>query len=146
MPLYDGDLQLDAGIPAAAERLGGRLSAAQGMLIASPEYNYSLPGSLKNAIDWLSRLKPQPLRGRSCFLLSASNNQYGGIRGLWQLRVPLEGLGVVVNPDMFTLPWAEKAFGEDGTLVDPERQARLEGMLAGYLDLARRLAREAPSR
>lgn len=142
MPLYDADLQNAAGIPNGARGLGERIAASDGLLLASPEYNYSLPGTLKNAIDWVSRIKPQPLRGRSCFLLAASNGQFGGIRGLWQLRIPLEGLGVVVYPDMYALPWAEKAFGEDGRLCDPERQARLETMLAGYLELARRLARE----
>jgi len=140
MPLFDADLHLRDGVPAGALELGARIAAADGLLLASPEYNYSLPGNLKNAIDWVSRIRPMPLRGRSCLLLAASNGQFGGIRGLWQLRIPLEGLGVVVNPDMYALPWAEKAFAEDGRLVEVERQARLEAMLEGYLSLAGRLA------
>ena len=142
MPLFDGDLQTKEGIPAGAQALGARIAVAGGLIISSPEYNYSLPGTLKNAIDWISRIKPMPLRGKSCLLLAASNGQFGGIRGLWQLRIPLEGLGVVVNPDMYALPWAEKAFGDDGRLREPERQARLEAMLGGYLELARKLVRE----
>lgn len=140
MPLYDGDLQAAEGIPPGAQALGARVAAAQGLLISSPEYNYSLPGTLKNAIDWVSRLKPMPLRGKSCFLLSASNGQIGGIRGLWQLRIPLEGLGVVVYPDMYALPSAGEAFEDGGRLREPDRQQRLAAMLERYLDLAGRLA------
>jgi chromate reductase, NAD(P)H dehydrogenase (quinone) len=139
MPLYDADL-LAVGIPAGASELARRVGAADGLLLASPEYNYSLPGTLKNAIDWVSRIRPMPLRGKSALLLSASNGQVGGVRGLWQLRIPLEGLGVLVYPDMYTLPWADKAFGPDGKLIEPERQARLASMVRGYLAVARKLA------
>lgn len=141
VPLYDGDLQARDGIPAGALELGSRVAAADGLLLASPEYNYSLPGTLKNAIDWVSRIRPVPLRGKSCLLLAASNGQFGGIRGLWQLRIPLEGLGMVVYPDMYALPWGAKAFDEEtGRLVEPERQARLEAVIEGYLGMAERLA------
>ena len=99
-----------------------------------------MPGTIKNAIDWVSRIRPVPFRGRSGMLLSASNSQVGGVRGLWQLRVPLEGLGVLLHPDMYTLPWADKAFGPDGRLTDAERQARLAAMVQAYLVVARKLA------
>jgi NAD(P)H-dependent FMN reductase len=140
MPLYDADLLALSGIPAGASELGRRVGAVDGLLLASPEYNFSLPGTLKNAIDWVSRARPMPLRGKSAFLLSASNGQIGGVRGLWQLRIPLEGLGVQVYPDMYTLPWADKAFGPDGKLIEAERQSRLASMLGGYLAVARKLA------
>jgi chromate reductase len=140
MPLYDADLLALSGIPVGASELGRRVGAADGLLLASPEYNFSLPGTLKNAIDWVSRARPMPLRGKSAFLLSASNGQIGGVRGLWQLRIPLEGLGVLVYPDMYALPWADKAFGPDGKLIEPERQSRLASMVGGYLTVARKLA------
>jgi chromate reductase len=140
VPLYDADLQAASGIPPGAEELARRIRAVDGLLVSSPEYNYSLPGTLKNAIDWVSRLRPVPLRGKSAMLLAASNGQFGGIRGLWQLRIPLEGLGVFVHPDMYALPWADKAFGPDGRLVEQERQDRLAAMLQGYLTAARKLA------
>jgi NAD(P)H-dependent FMN reductase len=142
MPLFDADLQARSGFPPGAVEFSRRVTLAQGLLIASPEYNYSLPGTLKNAIDWLSRIRPMPFRGRSALLLSASNGQFGGIRGLWQLRIPLEGLGVFVYPDMYALPWAEQQFDDQGRLVEPERRERLETMLAGYLKAARALAGE----
>jgi chromate reductase len=140
MPLYDGDVQANDGIPPGAERLAQRLGAADGILLSSPEYNFSLPGTIKNAIDWLSRIKPVPLRGKHGFLMAASTGQVGGIRGLWQLRIPLEGLGVFLHPDMYTLPWAEKAFGEDGRLKEQERHDRLQKMVEGYLGMAAKLA------
>jgi NAD(P)H-dependent FMN reductase len=140
MPLYDADQQAASGIPPGAEGLGRRIGAADGLMIASPEYNFSFPGTLKNAIDWVSRIKPVPFRGKTGFLLAASNGQVGGVRGLWQLRVPLEGLGVLLHPDMYTLPWAEKAFGPDGRLIDQGRQDRLAAMVQGYLTVARKLA------
>ena len=140
MPLYDADVQAEPGIPAGAKELARRIAAADGIVISSPEYNFSLPGTLKNAIDWVSRVKPMPLRGKTGFLLAASNGQVGGIRGLWQLRIPLEGLGVILHPDMYALPWASKAFGPDGRLIEPERQERLEVMVRRYLEMGRKLA------
>lgn len=142
MPLYDADLQAREGIPAGARALADRIGVARGLLLASPEYNYSLPGTLKNAIDWVSRIRPVPLRGKSCFLLAASNGQVGGLRGLWQLRIPLEGLGMLVYPDMYSLPWAEKSFDESGGLRESERLERLRTMLSGYLEMVRKLAAE----
>ncbi len=140
MPLYDADLQASSGIPAGALELSRRLGAAHGFLLASPEYNFSLPGTIKNAIDWVSRIRPVPFRGKSAMLLAASNSQVGGIRGLTQLRIPLEGLGVLIHPDMYALPWADKAFGPTGRLIEAERQARLEAMVRGYVTVARKLA------
>ncbi|MDX2122096.1 MAG: NAD(P)H-dependent oxidoreductase [Gemmatimonadota bacterium] len=143
MPLFNADVQEASGFPPGAVRFQERLGRADGMLLASPEYNYSLPGTLKNAIDWLSRMRPVPLRGKSAFLLAASSGPIGGIRGLWQLRIPLEGLGAFVHPDMYTLPLGADAFAEDGTLREPKAAERLETLLRGYLTAATRLAGKA---
>ena len=139
MPLFNADLLEREGLPAGARELQHRVEAVDGLIIASPEYNFSLPGTLKNAIDWVSRPRPVPLRGKSAFLLAASNGQVGGIRGLWQLRIPLEGLGVFVHPDMFTLPNGGGAFAEDGTLKEAPVRERLERLVAGYLRMAEAL-------
>jgi chromate reductase, NAD(P)H dehydrogenase (quinone) len=138
MPLYNADIQAQ-GFPEGTLRLAQAVREADGILLASPEYNYSLPGTLKNALDWVSRIKPGVLRGRSALLLSASTGQFGGVRGLWQLRIPLEGCSVHVYPDMYALPWAEKQFDTDGEMVEPERKQRLESMIGGYLKTARAL-------
>jgi NAD(P)H-dependent FMN reductase len=80
-----------------------RIGAANGLVIASPEYNFSVPAVLKNAIDWVTRAKPMPLRGKTAVLLSASPSLVGGNRALWVLRTSLEVVGVHVYPDMFSL-------------------------------------------
>jgi chromate reductase len=139
MPLYDADLQSSGGFPEGARELARRIQAVDGLMIASPEYNYSLPGTLKNAIDWVSRMKPMPLRGKHGVLLAASTSLVGGSRGLWALRVPLEGLGVMLLPDMFALAQAPQAFDERGKLKDPELQERLRKLVHGYLDMGRKL-------
>jgi NAD(P)H-dependent FMN reductase len=117
-----------------------RIETADGLIIASPEYNYSMPGTLKNAIDWVSRMKPMPLRGKHGLLLAASSTVAGGIRGLWALRVPLEGLGVTLYPDMFALAQATQALDERGELRDPELRERLEKMVTGYLRMGAKLS------
>lgn len=144
VPPFNQDVMNQHGLPAGAEAFRRRLAAADGLLLASPEYNYSMPGVLKNLIDWVSRHRPVPLRGKSALLLATSNGAVGGIRGLWQLRVPLEGLGVFVYPDMFALPGGGQAFKEDGALQDAGQAERLEKMVAGYLDAAARLHGSPP--
>ena len=97
-PTYDGDIEQSVGAPAAADALRRRLERADAFVIASPEYNASIPGGLKNAIDWVSRTSPQPFNGKQGLLMSASPSMAGGNRGLWALRVPLEHLTVLVLP------------------------------------------------
>jgi NAD(P)H-dependent FMN reductase len=132
LPLYDGDVEA-AGIPAAVTALQERVAANDGLLISTPEYNFSVPGVLKNAVDWLSRTKPMPLRGKRALILSASPSLVGGNRGAWALRVPLEGLGVHVYPDMFSLAQAHEALDENG-VKDPVLAKLLEKMVARFLD------------
>jgi chromate reductase, NAD(P)H dehydrogenase (quinone) len=89
-PSYNLDVQLGEGFPAGAEELCRRLEACDAFVVSSPEYNASLPGVLKNAIDWVSRCTPQPFNERHGLLLSASPSMVGGNRGLWALRIPFE--------------------------------------------------------
>jgi chromate reductase len=145
MPLYDADAQARDGLPRGAQELKRRLEAVDGLIIASPEYNNSMPGTLKNAIDWVSRFRPVPFRGKSALLLSTSTGQVGGNRGLWALRVPLEMLGVHVYPEMFSLPQGDKALDAVGSLVDPATRERLGKLIAGYLSAARALAAREPT-
>ena len=140
MPLYDADLQASSGFPSGARELSRRIESADGLMIASPEYNYSMPGTLKNAIDWVSRMKPMPLLGKHGVLLAASTSPVGGIRGLWALRVPLEGLGVTLYPGMFALAQAEQAFDERGKLKDPAVHERLAKLAQGYFVMGRKLS------
>lgn len=135
VPAYDGDLEHGAGPPAGAEALRRRLLGTDAFVIASPEYNASMPGVLKNLIDWVSRFRPQPWSGRHGLLMSASPSMVGGNRGAWALRVPLEHLGSRIYPDMFSLARAHDAFSADGALADARLQGRLESTLAGFIDL-----------
>ncbi len=135
VPLYDGDGEGENGIPAGAAAFRQRLSAADGFILASPEYNGSMPGIIKNLIDWTSRFRPQPFDGTHGLLLSASPSLAGGNRGLWALRVPFEHMGARIFPDMFSLAMAHKAFGADGRLSDSALQGRFEKTLESYLSL-----------
>jgi NAD(P)H-dependent FMN reductase len=134
-PAYDGDLESEGTIPAPALEFCRRLKAADALMIASPEYNASMPGVLKNTIDWTSRVRPQPFNGRQGFLLSASPSMVGGNRGLWALRIPLEHLGARVYPDMFSLAQAHEAFAADGRLANGVLQRRFESTIECFLDL-----------
>lgn len=136
MPTYDGDAEEAEGQPSGAAALRERLLAAQALVIASPEYNASVPGVLKNAVDWVSRFRPQPFKDKQTLLVSASPSMIGGNRGLWALRVPLEHLGARVYPDMFSLAMAHSAFGEDGELTDPGLRERLADTVDSFLALA----------
>jgi len=134
-PSYNQDVEAKDGFPAGTSELHRRLEACDAFVIATPEYNASMPGHLKNAIDWVSRARPQPFNARHGLLLSASPSMAGGNRGLWSLRIPLEHLGARVFPDMFSLAQAHKAFTDSGGLADQLLAERFEQNLRAFLDL-----------
>jgi chromate reductase, NAD(P)H dehydrogenase (quinone) len=134
-PSYDGDVEEREGIPTGAAELRRRLQTVDAFVIASPEYNASMPGTLKNAIDWSSRFRPQPWTRKHGLLMSASPSMAGGNRGLWSLRVPLEHLGADIYPDMFSLAQAHEAFDPDGRIANPKLQKWFEGTVDCFLEL-----------
>jgi chromate reductase, NAD(P)H dehydrogenase (quinone) len=134
-PSYDADVETSEGFPLGSEELRQRLGAADAFIIASPEYNASIPGVLKNAIDWASRYRPQPFKDKQALLMSASPSMAGGNRGLWALRVPLEHLGTRVYPDMFSLAQAHQAFDARGRISDPKLQQYFETTIRCFMDL-----------
>jgi chromate reductase, NAD(P)H dehydrogenase (quinone) len=141
LPLYDGDQEAADGLPANAKRLKELFLAHQGLLISSPEYNSSISGVLKNAIDWVSR--PAPGEGSlACFdrkvaaLMSASPGALGGLRGLVHLRAILGNIKVLVIPEQIAVSKAMEAFNADGSLKDARQQSAVESLgtkLAGLL-------------
>lgn len=142
-PMYDHDRFEVDGLPPGPKAFHDVLGEVDGILLATPEYNFSIPGTLKNLIDWVSRMRPQPLQGRSALLLSTSTGVVGGIRGLWQTRIPLEGLGVFVYPEMFSNGPALQLFADDRiTLRDPKIAAWLEGLVKGYVGWAATMKKE----
>lgn len=134
-PSYDMDVELSKGVPAGAEALRDRLTASDGFMIASPEYNASMPGILKNVIDWASRFRPQPFNGKQGMLMAASPSMTGGKIGLWSLRQPLEHLGARVYPDMFALAQAHHAFDSAGRIADAKLQTWFETTIECFIDL-----------
>jgi chromate reductase len=94
LPIYNFDIQNASGFPPAATAWADAIRAADGILIVSPEYNWSIPGGLKNAIDWVSRMKEQPFAGKPVALQSAAGGLLGGARMQYHLRQSLISLDV----------------------------------------------------
>lgn len=138
-PSYNEDIENSSGIPASIEQWKQRIVAADGVVIASPEYNHSIPGGLKNGIDWLSRYRPTPWARKPVLLMSASPGLVGGNRALWALRVPLESMGCHVFPNMFSVASALDAFGPDGELKNDGMAKRLVETCRSFVDYTRRL-------
>lgn len=141
LPLYDGDLEREGGLPEPAQRLRELFASHQGLLIASPEYNGFVSPLLKNTLDWVSR-SPQgrpdlaPFQGKVAALMAASPGPLGGIRGLALLRQLLSNLGVTSLADQVAIREAHGRFDERGELRDPGLQSRLEALgvtLAAWL-------------
>jgi chromate reductase len=128
LPLYNGDIESTDGVPEGASIFAEKMASANGTVISSPEYNFSIPGVLKNLIDWVSRLEPMPFDGKNIFLSSTSPSLVGGNRGLWAVRVPLESCGAFVYPKMFSLSSASNSFTDTGELKDQGAITRLSTM------------------
>lgn len=126
LPLYDGDLEAEQGPPEQVLQFKERIAAVDGLLIASPEYNHSIPGVLKNAIDWASRGPDRVFPGKAAALLGASPGAYGASRGLPHLRQVMSAVGVWVLPSLVTLPNAGGAFDESGALTNEAAHKQLE--------------------
>src|SRR3989338_7717589 len=133
MPIYDGDLEIKDGLPSNAHKLKDLMLAHQGLLVASPEYNSSISGVLKNTIDWVSRQSEGEIP-LACFkdkiagLMSASPGGLGGLRGLVHVRAILGNIGVLVLPTQIAVSKAHEAFTEGGGLKDQKQEVRIKGL------------------
>jgi NAD(P)H-dependent FMN reductase len=134
-PSYNQDVQDSREFPAGAMNFKKRIEANDAIIISSPEYNFSMPGLLKNAIDWASRTKPQPFNEHHVLLMSASPSMAGGNRGLWTLRVPLEHLGARVFPDMYSLAMAHQAFDANGEIANAPLSQRFTATITAFMSL-----------
>jgi chromate reductase len=136
-PIYDGDLEAQ-GLPAAAVAMGEAIRAADGVIVVTPEYNYSIPGGLKNAIDWLSRLKPQPFVDKPVALESASPGMLGGARAQYHLRqtfVMLEAR-VFNKPEVFVSQAPTKIDAQSGELTDAPTRGVIAQQLTAFAAFA----------
>lgn len=138
IPLFSADVMAE-GDPPAVEELKDRIRAADALLIATPEYNYSIPGVLKNALDWASRpSKNSVLRGKPIGIIGASGGDGGTIRcqmALRQVFVQTHSF-VMVQPEL-RVPNAGTKFDAVGNLVDAELRERLRAFVAALVDWAR---------
>jgi len=140
IPLYSGDLEASSGLPESVIKLKDLSKSHSGLLIASPEYNGFFPPLIKNLIDWLSRPAAgeaplASLKGKVACLLSASPGTLGGVRSLGSLRLLLENLLVLVNPEQMGLSGAHEAFAADGALKNPKQAEMLQNTLTSYVTL-----------
>jgi chromate reductase len=147
IPLYNEEVQ-NAGFPASVTELGRRIEEADAILFVTPEYNYSVPGVLKNAIDWVSRLSPQPFAGKAAGIMGVSPGNLGTARAQYHLRQ----IGVFLDLHFLNRP--EVMIGqagnkfEDGRLTDADTIKRIQALLTALGEWAQRLDQtaEAPMR
>lgn len=139
LPHYDADLQSE-GFPQPVLQMAERIRASDGVIIVTPEYNYSVPGALKNAIDWLSRLTPQPLAGKPVAIQTASPGLLGGSRAQYHLRQSLVFLDAMVlnKPEVMVGQVAGKVDAASGELTDAPTREFIAGQLKAFAALASR--------
>jgi chromate reductase, NAD(P)H dehydrogenase (quinone) len=141
MPIYNGDDETKSGLPENAKKLKKLMKEHDAFLIASPEYNSSISGALKNAIDWASRPEEgeKPLecfKGKIAGLMACSPGALGGLRGLVHLRAILGNIGVIVVTEQTAVPSAMKAFDEKGDLSDEKMNASVKAIGARVVTVA----------
>jgi chromate reductase, NAD(P)H dehydrogenase (quinone) len=136
IPLYDGDVEREQGLPAAVTALKERILACDALLLVTPEYNHSLPGVFKNAIDWLSRPPsdiPRVFGGRPTALMGASPGRFGTLMSQTAWMAVLRTLGTrpYFGSSLY-LSAAGSAFDASGALVDPAQRERLAKFMQGF--------------
>jgi chromate reductase len=133
-PFYDADFQASAGIPADVTTLGNAIRAADAVIIASPEYNWSIPGALKNAIDWMSRLQEQPFKEKPVLIQSVTSGQLGGARMQYHLRMALTFLNAFIfgTPEVFVGMGPTKFDDKTMALIDEPTRKIVTIQLAAF--------------
>lgn len=140
IPLFSEDLEAE-GTPSDVNDLKALFAQSQGILLASPEYNGSISGVLKNALDWLSRPSQDTDIGsafanKSVGLMATSPGPLGGIRGLSHSKDVLFNLGAIVSPNLLAVGSAYQAFNEQGQLIDESQLHRLTQLVENVVALA----------
>jgi len=148
MPVYDQDEVDRNGFDANALKFQELLCEHQGLLIASPEYNGSIPGGMKNVIDWASRKSEkfercEPFKGKHGAMITASPGSFGGIRCLSHLRGVLSIMGVTVLPSEIAVTFAAQKFDPEGRMTDEATKTLLHALGSSLVDTLRRMHGEA---
>lgn len=130
LPLYDGDLEDNQGIPVEVQTLADQISSADAIVIATPEYNKSFPGVLKNALDWVSRTKGAPFRNKPVAIISAADGRGGGDRSQFALRLALTPFRprLLSGPEVLVAD-SSHACTPEGKLIDPRYQKALTELM-----------------
>jgi chromate reductase, NAD(P)H dehydrogenase (quinone) len=143
IPLYDADVESKQGVPHAVSALKDRIAAADGLLIVTPEYNNSMPGVLKNAIDWLSRPPADSARvfaGKPTAITGASPGRLGTVLSQTAWLPVLRALGVnTYAGSRLLVSGAGSAFADSGQLVDQKLRSELTKFLAGFSEFVRHI-------
>lgn len=135
IPLYDGDAEAATGKPQSVKDLDARIRAADGVIIATPEYNFSIPGVLKNATDWVSR-GSAPFKWKRTGIIGSSEGAFAGTaRAQYHLRQNLQALQAIVipKPEVF-ITHNEVKFDQAGNLTDDETRQRLSTWLTAFIE------------
>jgi chromate reductase len=133
IPVYNEEVYVD-GFPPAVAEFRAAVDAADALLIATPEYNYSVPGVLKNAIDWASRPPEQPFNGKPVALIGASAGAMGTARAQYHLRQVFVFLnGHVMNKPELMIPAASTVFDSEGNLTDEPMRERIGDVVAALV-------------
>jgi chromate reductase, NAD(P)H dehydrogenase (quinone) len=142
-PLYDADFQASQGIPAGVTAMGEAIRAAAGVIIVSPEYNWSIPGALKNGIDWVSRLPEQPFKEKAVLIQSVTGGPLGGARMQYHLRMSLTFLNAFVfgTPEIFVGMGPTKFDAGTMALTDEATRKIVAVQLSAFETFAARLNR-----
>jgi chromate reductase len=140
IPLYNDDVREESGFPAAVQQLRESVRSADGVLIATPEYNYSIPGVLKNAIDWASRAPDQPFNDKPVAIMGASPGLFGTARGQYHLRQVFVFLNahVMTRPELMVSSVSTK-FDQDGNVTDDRTRESLRAHVAAFVSWIERL-------
>lgn len=130
LPLYDGDLETAEGYPAGVTRLYEQIAQADAVVISTPEYNKAPPGLLKNALDWVSRIKGNPWEDKPVAIISAAGGRGGGDRSQFALRLMMTPFQprLLTGPEVLVAD-SSNAFDEDGHLKDPRYQKALDQLM-----------------
>lgn len=139
-PLYNADVQAE-GFPPAVLQMGDAISKADGVIIVTAEYNYSVPGVLKNALDWVSRLPAQPFAGKPTAIQSSSPGMIGGARAQYHLRQIMVFLdaSVMNKPEVMVGGNASKIDAASGALTDQATRDFIASQLKAFAAFARRV-------
>ena len=145
LPLYDADIQNSTGFPTAVNALADAIRAADGVIFCTPEYNFSLPGGLKNAIDWVSRLQNQPFAGKPIAIQSASPGPLGGGRVQYDLRRMLVFLDALTlnKPEVFIGSCAAKFDDKTGDFKDDATRNFIKQQLEAFAKFIERHGQKA---